>query len=216
MCEKVVGAPLALSIDDPAWRGARTGDGASLAICAAIEALDALAGGAGAAAPLVVRAPWDYAEVLMGLCPDTLRGLYRRFRAAWDAASAARAGQLWLTAYTSERGCTWADRVTALARHAHLGVVGGPAPAWAAARRAPPPRGAGDRCAICLDDFSDPFPSPAPDSRAADWLFGCAHAVCSSCDASEQHRHAHAAPGTVYRCSLCRAPRAVWVGRTRP
>ena len=123
----------------------------------------------------------------------------------WAPASQARGGWLWLAGYRPTPTYLWGERAYALARYGHGHGSYGALPADLAAERprAPdPPPWMSDTCSVCLEAYTDPWPSGDELSRApaGRWVCGV-HAVCMACDIDVEFS---ANP----RCPLCRAARA--------
>ena len=153
-----------------------------------------------ASCPVTLHTSADFAERIAGVCqPQTL---FREIRDAWSSSRGQRNNQLWLSAPRRDPGRhSWADRAEAIASLCKPPEVWGIATALSprAPVAAPP---AADACAICLEDFPDPFPNPSLTSRSHN-MFTCRHSVCRACDTRVQ-RHDNS------RCPLCRAERIHW------
>ena len=163
---------------------------ATEALIAAHQALRRL----GPPVPTTLRCAPAVAALAGGLTPHASD--YRAVRREWESTVALR--PLTLSATTHQHA--WMERASAIAAHCRPDRTWGqalpPAPA------APPTL---DQCSICLDDFTDLFPTPAPHS-CCPARFSCTHAVCRSCDWTLQ-RNAGPLAAQAGRCPLCRAPR---------
>ena len=150
--------------------------------------------------PVTIHTSADLAKRIAGV--DQSQKLFREIKTAWYTSQTQRNHQLWISAPRHNPGRhSWTDRAEALATLCNPPEVWGiAATLFPQAPIAAPP--AADSCAVCLEDFPDPFPTPANSSRCHN-MFTCSHAVCRTCDRDIQHS-ANA------RCPLCRADRLYW------
>ena len=153
-----------------------------------------------ASRPVTIHTSPDLSQRIAGVSHS--QKLFREIKTAWSSSKTQRNNQLWLSAPRHYPGRhDWKDRAEALASHCKPPEVwGSAATLFPQAPIAAPPTA--DSCAICLEDFPDPFPTPAPSSRCQN-MFTCSHSVCRTCDSHIQHS-ANA------KCPLCRADRLHW------
>ena len=111
---------------------------------------------------------------------------------------------IWIAGYPPLRPFPWAERAIGLADYGWThGYWGHLPPSYGAATPAAPAAPPWDpECPVCLDDYTDLFPTPDAHSRAPPRRWACLHAVCRRCDVICQN-------GQNDKCPLCRAQRRV-------
>ena len=159
---------------------------ACLPFSAAQQALRRL----GPPAATTLRCPPTLTALAGGLTPAAVD--YRAVRREWETTAALRP----LTLSAATRQHAWMERAEAIAQHCRPDRTWGPALPPVPA--APPTL---DQCSICLDDFTDVFPTPAPRSRCPS-RFSCAHAVCRNCDWTLQRNTTNAGSSRAPRTAL--------------
>ena len=123
----------------------------------------------------------------------------------WRTASDSRSGQLWLAGYEKSPHWVWGERAYALASYGDSHGFYGSLPASLVSNtpQAPAqPPSAEDGCPVCLDDYSDVWPSNDPQARCPPRRWACNHMVCIDCDLRIQFSPVNT------KCPICRAPRA--------
>ena len=141
--------------------------------------------------------------------PALEAALARAVRKRLSVALELTRGRVYLAGWRALTRAPWGERALALAELASAAsqvtptCFGSPPPDWAGIRvgAVPLPQ---DPCPVCYEDFSDPLPTPDPESRApvGRWLHPCPHALCRGCDERIQ-------PLVNNSCPECRAMRVV-------
>ena len=128
-----------------------------------------------------------------------------RMMRQWRTASDSQSGQLWLAGYEKSPHWVWGERAYALASYGDSHGFYGSLPASLVSNtpQAPAqPPSAEDGCPVCLDEYSDVWPSTDPQARCPPRRWACNHMVCIDCDLRIQFSPVNT------KCPICRAPRA--------
>ena len=209
-----------LNRDCPSYRGATELSPLQAGLAAVLTALE-MASHIDAACPLLLRLGDPHAAAIVAgtWAPSAVSRLGGAIDRRLQVTRRQRHGGVWIAGYPSLRPYGWAERAEALAAYGRSsGFWGDLPPTYASASpRAPavPEWVSDDHCPVCLDAYTDEWPSPDPNSRAPPGRWACRrdgtdrpvnHAVCRSCDARVQRM-----PRPI--CPLCRADRRVFMQR---